>query len=157
LEKPADTNGVFEVRLKLTEAFAEAVRRNPANRGMRWLGSELARRGASLFNILEEFKEWAADPANARSADEKVRALHARTQRVLADEAQCNRWGRTYKVVMDGQSAFTEDDARVKPVEDLLADWADWGWAVEKTRRAYFPADGKMHGVIAPDFGGRLR
>jgi hypothetical protein len=150
--KAAGANGLFEVRLKLTETFAQAVRVNPAHPGMRRLGLELNEHGAGLFNILEEFRHWAGDPANAQSCDEKVQTLYAMTRRVLDDKTQSDRWARTYKVVMAGRSAFTEDDRRVQDLEKMLPEWIERG-VIEKTRRAYFPADGKMHGVIPPNYG----
>jgi hypothetical protein len=144
----------FELRVKLTEAFAKALRLNPADTRMTALSQTLQGHNASLYSIIEEFRHWVADPANRHSPDERTQGLLAMTLATLADEQKAARWARAYKIEIAGCSAFFEGNAAIESLErDLAALIKSDDAVIEKTRRAYFPPDGKMHGVIAPNFG----
>lgn len=142
----------FELRFRLTEAFAKALRTNPLHDDLRLLQFIVWKHGLALQNILEEFRDFAANPENQKSTDKAVRALYVRTKASLANPESILRFGRAYKIVSDGNATLTETP-EVLEIEAELKDLAKkFPGLIEKVSRAEFPANGaKIHGLFGPD------
>ena len=99
-----------QVRLRLADDAAEAVRRDPSAREIAPLAEILRRHGAALVCQYDAFAAYVAE-AERQGADADAFPLHAWTRATIDDPVKKAKYVRAFTVHVDGEEVYPEEAA----------------------------------------------
>jgi hypothetical protein len=99
---------LYQIRITLTDAFAEAARRDPADPALKPLADVLAKHNTAMRSVYDAFADYVAEAE--RRGVEKF-PLYKWTKAAIEDPAKKAKHTKVFTLYADGEEVYAKEKA----------------------------------------------